>query len=53
MNLRDKKLFLLHRLSQEIEPITLGALLPKLSAEYSERTVRSFTNRGFIRLFLS
>src|SRR5262245_41977665 len=40
MEPRDRKLVLLQQLSQEIEPITLPALLKKLDKTFAERTVR-------------
>jgi|GEM_PF-6660601 len=40
MNTRDKKIAILHRLSQESEPIGLSALIEKLGSDYSDRSVR-------------
>lgn len=40
MSSKDKKLAVLHQLSQEAEPIGLSDLLKKLGGEYSERSVR-------------
>lgn len=40
MNIKDKKMAVLHQLSQESEPIGLPELLEKLGSEYSERSVR-------------
>lgn len=40
MNITDKKMAVLHQLSQESEPIGLFQLLHKLGNDFSERTVR-------------
>lgn len=40
MGYRDKKLSVLHQLSQKAEPISLNQLLEQLGSEYSERSVR-------------
>jgi DNA-binding IclR family transcriptional regulator len=40
MNIKDKKMAVLHQLSQESEPIGLSELLDKLGNEYPERSVR-------------
>lgn len=40
MNFKDKKLFLLHQLVEETEPIGLESLLGKLGKEFAERSVR-------------
>lgn len=40
MSVRDKKLSLLHQLSQELEPVSLPELLEKLGQKYSERSIR-------------
>jgi len=40
MESRDKKLRLLHQLSQETDPLSVKELLDKLEGDYSERTVR-------------
>lgn len=40
MKLKNKKLVVLHQLSQEAEPISLPDLLEKLGNEYTERSVR-------------
>ncbi len=40
MNTQDKKMAVLHQLSQESEPISLPELLDKLGNEYRERSVR-------------
>jgi Fic family protein len=40
MNLKDKKLAILHQLSQEIEPIDLQSLIEKLGNDFAERSVR-------------
>ncbi len=40
MSARDKKIALLHQLSQEPEPIPLQALMRKLGPDFAERTVR-------------
>lgn len=40
MNTKNKKLAVLHQLSQESEPISLPELLEKLRREYPERSVR-------------
>lgn len=52
MHIRDKKLAILHQLSQEAEPIGLKDLLEKLGKEYVERSVRRWlmemVNEGII-----
>lgn len=40
LNFKDKKLVVLHQLSQESEPINLPDLLKKLDGDYVERSVR-------------
>ena len=40
MGYRDKKLSVLHQLSQKAEPISLNQLLEQLGSGYSERSVR-------------
>ncbi len=40
MTTRNKKLAVLHQLSQEVEPISLPELLEKIDANYVERSVR-------------
>lgn len=40
MKAKEKKMGVLHQLSQEAEPINLSELLKKLGSEYSERSVR-------------
>lgn len=40
MNTKEKKMAVLHQLSQESEPISLSSLIDKLGNEYPERSVR-------------
>lgn len=55
MNFKDKKLAVLHQLSQEAEPISLSSLLEKLGDGYVERSVRRWLtemiNEGLVGRF--
>jgi fido (protein-threonine AMPylation protein) len=52
MRLKEKKLAVLHHLSEEAEPISLNALLNKLGVEYTARSVRRWlaemVNKGLV-----
>jgi hypothetical protein len=45
MGLKDKKLAVLHQISQESEPISLPQLLEKLGDSYNERSVRRWLSK--------
>jgi hypothetical protein len=53
---KEKKLVVLHQLSQEIEPINLPDLLKKLGEGYSERSVRRWLaemiNTGLVEKYV-
>lgn len=55
MKSADKKMIVLHQLSQEAEPISLPELLKKLGSEYTERSVRRWLsdmiNEGLVVKF--
>ncbi len=48
MNTKDKKMAVLHQLSQESEPISLSALIHNLGNEYPERSVRRWLSEIII-----
>ena len=53
MSPKEKKLAVLHQLSQEADPISLPELMKKLGTQYIERSVRRWlaemTNEGIVK----
>jgi hypothetical protein len=52
MHSKDKKMIVLHQLSQESEPISLLELLEKLGSEFPERSVRRWLSEMIVEGFV-